>query len=77
MDDEPSELDELQANYKVAVENWISAIRKEESLASVNHSVTEIDQWENASFHEDEMRTLAKEAKAKYEDALRKTFFGF
>ena len=46
-------------------------------MASVNHSVAEIDQWENASFHEDEMRTLAKEAKAKYEDALRKTFFGF
>ena len=77
MDEEPSELDELQAKYKLAVENWISAIREEEALASVNHSVAEIDQWENAGFREDEMRTLAKEAKAKYEDALREKFFGF
>jgi hypothetical protein len=76
MDEEPT-LDELQANYKVAVENWISAIRKEESLASVNHSVAEIDQWEIASLHEDETRKVAKEAKAKYEDALREKFFGF
>ena len=77
MDEEHSELDDLQASYRVAVENWISAIRKEESLASVNHSVAQIDQWENASFHEDEMRKGAKEAKAKYEDALREKFFGF
>ncbi len=77
MDEEHSELDDLQAIYKVAVENWISAIRKEESLASVNHSIAQIDQWENASFHEDEMRKAAKEAKAKYEGALREKFFGF
>jgi hypothetical protein len=77
MDEEQSKLDDLQASYKVAVENWISAIRKEEALASVNHSVAEIDQWENASFREDEMRKEAKEAKAKYEDALREKFFGF
>ena len=66
MDEENSKLDDLQASYKVAVENWISSIRKEEALASVNHSIAEIDQWENASFHEDEMRAVAKEAKAKY-----------
>jgi hypothetical protein len=46
-------------------------------LASVNHSVAEIDQWKNAGFREDEMRKAAKEAKAKYEDALRDKFFGF
>jgi hypothetical protein len=77
MDEDHSELDDLQASYKAAVEDWISAIRKEESLASVNHSVAEIDQWENASFQEDEMRKVAKNAKAKYEDALRGKFFGF
>ena len=77
MDEENPKLDDLQVNYKVAVENWISAIRKEESLASVNHSVAEIDQWENAGFQEEEMRKLAREAKARYEDALREKFFGF
>ena len=60
MDDEPSELDELQANYKVAVENWISAIRKEEALASVNHSVTEIDQWEKIRCAGNQRRVLDK-----------------
>jgi len=71
------ELDELQANYKAAVESWITAIRKEEALASVTHNVAEVDKWERAHFEEDEMRGAVKEAKAKYEDALREKFFGF
>ena len=54
MDEQHSNLDELQAAYKAAVEEWISAIRKEEALASVNHSVAEVDLWENAGFQEDE-----------------------
>jgi hypothetical protein len=74
---EHPELDELQASYKAAVEAWISAIRNEEALASGNHSVAEVDKWEQAHFEEDEMRTTMKEAKAKYEDALRAKFFGF
>jgi hypothetical protein len=67
----------MQAAYKNAVEAWIAAIRKEEALASVNHSVAEIDQWELAHFEEDELRNTVKDAKAKYEDALREKFFGF
>jgi hypothetical protein len=74
--DDP-ELDELQAGYKNAVEAWIAAIRKEEALASVNHSVAEVDLWEQAHFDEDEMRSAVKAAKEKYEDALRTKFFGF
>jgi hypothetical protein len=74
---EHPELDELQASYKAAVEAWISAIRNEEALASGNHSVADVDKWEQAHFEEDEMRTTVKEAKAKYEDALRAKFFGF
>jgi hypothetical protein len=77
MDDQQPGLDELQAGYKAAVEEWISAIRKEEALASVNHSVAEVDLWENAGFQEDEMRKTVKELKAKYEDAPREKFFGF
>jgi hypothetical protein len=77
MSDEHSELDGLQAEYKNAVETWITAIRNEEALASVNHTVAEIDKWEGAHFAEDEMRTKVKDAKAKYEDALREKFFGF
>ena len=76
-DDQQSNLDEPQTASKAAVENWISAIRKEESLASVNHSVAEVDLWENAGFQEDEKRKVVKELKTKYEDALREKFFGF
>ncbi len=43
---EQAELDQLQADYKAAVEHWVTAIRKEEALASVNHSVAEIDAWD-------------------------------
>jgi hypothetical protein len=74
---EHPELDELQANYKSAVESWIAAIRKEEELVSVNHDVAEVDKWEEAHFEEDEMRSAVKDAKEKYEDALREKFFGF
>ncbi len=77
MDEQHSNLDELQAAYKAAVEQWISAIRKEEALASVNHSVAEVDLWENAGFQEDEARKTVKGLKTKYEEALREKFFGF
>ena len=77
MSDEDRELDELQAAYRAAVEAWIAAIRKEEALASANHSMAEVDQWERAHFDEDDMRNIVKAAKAKYEDALRTKFFGF
>ena len=77
MSSEHPELDELQAAYKSAVEEWIVAIREEEALASVNHTVAEVDRWEAAHFKEDEMRSKVKEAKEKYEDALREKFYGF
>jgi len=78
MSSDHPELDELQAGYRNAVEAWIASIRKEEALASaVDHSVTEIDQWEQAHFDEEEMRNTVKAAKEKYEDALRAKFFGF
>jgi hypothetical protein len=77
MSDE-GQLDDLQAAYKNAVDAWIASIRKEEALASAaDHSVTEIDKWEEAHFHEDKMRNTVKTAKKKYEDALRSKFFGF
>ena len=72
-----AELDAMQSKYKAAVEDWIGAIRREEALASVNHSVAELDQWEHAADAEEEMREKAKEAKKGYEDALREKFFNF
>jgi hypothetical protein len=77
MQNETLELDQLQVVYKAAVEEWIAAIRQEEALASVNHSVAEVDQWEQAHFREDEIRNKVKVAKRQYEDALREKLFGF
>ena len=74
---EDSQLDQMQAEYKAAVDAWIAAIRHEESLASGDHSVAEIDSWEEADDAEDHLRDQAKVAKKAYEDAIREKFFHF
>jgi hypothetical protein len=77
MTTDTQELDQLQTEYKTAVEAWIAAVREEETLASGDHSIAEVDQWEAAHFREEESRTKAKRAKRVYEDAQRERFFGF
>jgi energy-converting hydrogenase A subunit M len=77
MQDDNAELDRMQSAYKAAVEEWIAAIRKEEELASVDHSIADVDKWEDAHFKEDDVRNKVKAAKKEYEDALREKFFGF
>jgi hypothetical protein len=77
MTEENLQLDQLRDAYKAAVEKWLVAIKHEEALASVDHSVAELDQWEQAHFAEDEIRGKVKVAKKQYEDALRRKFFGF
>jgi len=74
---EVEELDRFQAAYREAVEAWVAAIRQEEALAAVEHSVADIDKWEQAGFREEELRTLAKDAKKKYEAALRMKYYDF
>jgi hypothetical protein len=71
------ELDHMQSAYKTAVEQWIAAIKQEEALASINHTIAEVDKWEQAHFKEEETRKRARAAKQKYENALREKFFGF
>jgi hypothetical protein len=77
MTNENAELDRLQQAYKVAVEAWIAAIRREEALASVNHTVAQVDRWEQAHFDEEDARKVVRGAKEKYEAELRSRFFGF
>ncbi len=45
--DRASELDKCR-RHKAAVEERIVAIKEEEALASVNHTVAEVDKWEGA-----------------------------
>jgi hypothetical protein len=77
MTEETAELDRLQLAYKAAVDEWVIAIRNEEALASVNHSVADVDRWEQAHFQEDAFRRRVLTAKKEYEDALRTKYFGF
>lgn len=76
-DVEDMEMDEKQKAYKAAVDVWVAAIREEEALASVDHSVAEIDKWEEAHYREEELRNKVQSAKKEYEDALRERIFGF
>jgi hypothetical protein len=77
MEKKHPELDQMQSAYKSAVEEWIALIRKEEALASTNHTVAQVDRWEQAHFQEEEARNKVKAAKNKYEAELRAKFFGF
>jgi hypothetical protein len=72
-----AELDQLRQAYKDAVEQWITAIRAEENLATSDHTVPAVDVWEHAGFDEEEAREKAMEARQAYEDALRKVDFHF
>ena len=77
MESTTAELDQLQRTYQSAVEAWIAAIRQEEALASAEHSIADVDKWEEADFAEEEARDKTKEAKQEYETALREKFFNF
>lgn len=77
MTDSHPELDLMQGTYRAAVEEWVAAIRREEALASANHSLAQVDLWEQAHDDEELARGVVKSAKAEYEAALRARFFGF
>ena len=74
---ENSELDKLRFAYKVAVERWIAAIRLEENLATPDHSMVAVEDWEKADFAEEDARTAAKAARQEYADGLRKVLYNF
>jgi len=71
------DLDRLQAEYKAAVDLWVGAIREEEAHASVNHTLAQVDTWEQDAMKEDSLRHKVREAKTAYEGALRERFFNF
>jgi hypothetical protein len=69
-------LSELRLAYKRAVKVWIDAIRAEESLATTDHSMTAIEEWDDADFRQQDAQTKAQEARDAYKDALRKANYG-
>src|SRR5580700_9267939 len=72
-----TKLSTMQKAYKAAVNEWVTAIRAEEDLASVDPTVAQVDEWEQAHFKEEEARNKAKAAKKDYENAIRQDLFYF
>jgi hypothetical protein len=70
------DLDQLRVAYKTAVDEWISAIRSEEALATPDHSMTAMEQWDDAHFTEQDAQEKAAKAREAYQDALRKANYG-
>jgi hypothetical protein len=69
-------LDELRLSYKSAVDEWVEAIRAEEALATPDHSMTAMEQWDGAHFKEHDAHTRVTESRDAYKDALRTVNYG-
>jgi hypothetical protein len=70
-------LDELQATYKQAVDQWVTAIRAEEALATPDHSETAMEHWDSADFGVQDAAKRAKQARDAYKEGLRQLNYGF
>lgn len=70
-------LDQLRVAYKQAVDQWVTAIRAEEALATPDHSEVAWERWDEAGFAEEDLESKAKVAKEAYKDALREANLGF
>lgn len=74
---ENPELENLRLKYKAAVDQWIAAIRAEEDLAKIDHSMVADEAWDQANFAEQDARDAAKAARAAYADAVRQELYNF
>ncbi|HXZ31890.1 MAG TPA: hypothetical protein VEH30_06385 [Terriglobales bacterium] len=65
-------LDHARFMYKKAVDEWVDAIRDEEALATADHSMTAMEEWDTAHFREQDAQEKATQAREKYKDELRR-----
>ena len=72
-----SDFDQLLRTYRQAVDAWIGAIRAEESLATGDHSMLQMENWDDAGFKLHDAEFTAKKARDAYKNALRKKNYGF
>jgi hypothetical protein len=70
------DLDQLRIDYKNAVDKWVDTIRAEESLATSDHSMIAMEQWDAAHFWEQDAHTKVTEAREAYKDGLRGVNYG-
>jgi hypothetical protein len=71
------DFDQLLTAYKHAVDAWIEAIETEESLATDDHSMKQMEAWDDAGFKVLDAEATAKKARDAYKSALRKKNYGF
>jgi hypothetical protein len=71
-----ADLDRLRSAYKQAVDAWVAAIRVEEALATEDHSMVAMENWDDAHFREQDAQAKAAEARDAYKDQLREVNYG-
>ncbi len=69
--------DQLLSDYRRTIDNWVAAIRAEEALANDDHSMVEMEKWDAAGFAAHDAEAVAKKARDRYKNALRKKNYGF
>ena len=74
---ETIDFNQLLKDYKGAVDGWVEEIRREESLANEDHSIVEMEAWDDAGFQLHDAELAAKKARDAYKNALRRKNYGF
>ena len=69
--------DQLLSTYHEAVDRWVDAIRAEEALATEDHSMVQMEHWDDAGFKLHDAELAAKKARDAYKNAQRKKNYGF
>ena len=69
--------DQLLVDYRRAIDNWVNALRAQETLANDDHSMVEMEKWDAAGFTTHDAEAVAKKARDRYKNALRKKNYGF
>jgi hypothetical protein len=70
------DLDQLRLAYKQAVDKWVDTIRAEEALATPDHSMIAMEDWDTAHLAEHDAHAKVTEAREAYKDALRTVNYG-
>jgi hypothetical protein len=74
---EAKDFDKLLSDYRRAIDSWVAAIRAEEALANDDHSMIEMEKWDAAGFVVHDAEAVAKKARDRYKNELRKKNYGF
>ncbi|HTC50251.1 MAG TPA: hypothetical protein VK722_23220 [Candidatus Aquilonibacter sp.] len=69
-------LEALRLAYKEATDQWVAAIRAEETLATPDHSMITMERWDDAHFREEDAHSKYTEALEAYKDGLRNVNYG-